>query len=216
MKTKIELVRATGGLSDPGKMPGFAWSISALRCLVGSKLRDVPGSACEKCYALKYRYLFENVQNALEKRLALWAIAQTTPGRRQQWRDDMCELIDRESVRISCRYFRWFDSGDLQSVDMLEDIDAICRALPQMRFWMPTREHATVKAFGGISPNLTIRLSAHMVDSAPPGWWQWTSSIHHQKTPHGSSCPAYSQGGQCGDCRKCWDKRTPNVSYPLH
>lgn len=216
MRTKTELVKATGGLSRPGKMPGYGWSISALRCLVGSRLRDVPGSACEKCYALKYRYLFENVQTALERRLALWAIAQTTPGRREQWRADMSELIGRESDRIDCRHFRWFDSGDLQSLEMLEDIDAVCRRLPRMRFWLPTREHGIVKQFGPIAPNLIIRLSAHMVDGQVPGWWQWTSSIHHQKPPIGSSCPAYTQGGECLDCRRCWDRRTPNVSYPLH
>ena len=42
-----------GGLSTPGKMPGYGWSISARRCDVGSSLVDVKGSVCEGCMPLK-------------------------------------------------------------------------------------------------------------------------------------------------------------------
>ena len=59
---------SVGGLSRPSKMPSFAWSISARRCQTGSKLVNVKGSVCEGCYALKNRYLFNNIQSALEKR----------------------------------------------------------------------------------------------------------------------------------------------------
>ena len=51
-----EALDNVGGLSNPGKMPGFGWSISALRCDVGGKLVDVKGSVCEGCYALKNTY----------------------------------------------------------------------------------------------------------------------------------------------------------------
>ena len=27
------------------------------------------------------------------------------------------------------------------------------------------------------------------------------------------TCPAPSQGGQCGDCRQCWDPKVKVVSY---
>ena len=29
-------------------------------------------------------------------------------------------------------------------------------------------------------------------------------------------CPAPSQGGQCGDCRQCWNPEIKNVSYWKH
>ena len=48
---------AVGNLSRPSKMPSYAWSISARRCNVGSKLAKVKGSVCEGCYALKGRYM---------------------------------------------------------------------------------------------------------------------------------------------------------------
>ena len=57
-----EAEAAVGGLSKPSKMPSFAWSISARRCQTGSKLVNVKGSVCEGCYALKNRYLFNNIQ----------------------------------------------------------------------------------------------------------------------------------------------------------
>ena len=57
-----------GGLSKPSKMPGWSISISAKRCHVGSKLRKVKGSTCEKCYACKGMYNFPNVVEAMERR----------------------------------------------------------------------------------------------------------------------------------------------------
>ncbi|MGL4552905.1 MAG: GP88 family protein, partial [Gemmataceae bacterium] len=94
--------RVTGGLSAPGKMPCLSWGISAARCRVGSVLAAQPGTTCEACYARKGTYRLGNVQRKLEERYEgvfhpLW-----TPS--------MVFL-----VRYFCdRYFRWFDSGDLQ------------------------------------------------------------------------------------------------------
>ena len=59
-----EAEASVGGLSAPSKMPSYAWSISAKRCNIGSKLAKVEGSVCHKCYALKGRYMFPMVQNA--------------------------------------------------------------------------------------------------------------------------------------------------------
>ena len=61
-----------GGLSKPSKMPSYAWSISAKRCNTGSKLAKVKGSVCYNCYALKGRYMFNNTQNALDRRFNAW------------------------------------------------------------------------------------------------------------------------------------------------
>jgi hypothetical protein len=32
----------------------------------------------------------------------------------------------------------------------------------------------------------------------------------------GANCPAPSQGGECGDCRKCWDPKVKVVKYGKH
>ena len=68
-----EAEASVGGLSAPSKMPSYAWSISAKRCDMGSKLAKIEGSVCNKCYALKGRYMFGNTQRALERRYNRWA-----------------------------------------------------------------------------------------------------------------------------------------------
>ena len=50
MKTS-EAWKLVGGLSKPGKMPGWSIGIPAKECKTGSKLRAVKGSVCEDCYA---------------------------------------------------------------------------------------------------------------------------------------------------------------------
>jgi hypothetical protein len=38
-----------------------------------------------------------------------------------------------------CRYFRVHDSGDMFSVGYAECWLQVCRRLPEIRFWIPTR-----------------------------------------------------------------------------
>ena len=65
---KKEAREITGGLSAPGKMPEGAYSISALHCKTGAKLRLVEGTPCSGCYALKNRYIMPIQAAALERR----------------------------------------------------------------------------------------------------------------------------------------------------
>jgi hypothetical protein len=77
------LRKLVGGLSKPGKMPGWSIGIPAKECKTGSKLRAVKGSVCEDCYALKGCYVFKVVQDAQYRRLkaiytAPWVQAMVT------------------------------------------------------------------------------------------------------------------------------------------
>ena len=82
---KKQAKEITGGLSKPSKMPGPAFNLPASRCITGAKLVKIPGSVCHGCYALKGRYRFPNVQNALERRRQ----ALTSP----QWVEAMVVLV---------------------------------------------------------------------------------------------------------------------------
>jgi hypothetical protein len=195
----------TGGLSYPSKMPGPAWNIPASRCLTGSKLRTVPGSTCEKCYALKGRYGFPSVQAALERRLKSFD--------HPDWVEAMTSLIG------DTQWFRWFDSGDLQSEHMLLRIMDVCRRTPKTRHWLPTREYAIVRKVVEATPvpkNLTIRLSAHMREQRVPQSLLGPGVVASNVSKQFYSCPAPQQNNQCGECRKCWDRRVKNVTYKLH
>ena len=198
---KREAREITGGLSKPSKMPGYAYNLPAQACITGQRLALVPGSVCAGCYALKGRYRFTNVKDALRRRLA----ALGDP----RWIRAMVVLITGE------RWFRWHDSGDLQSPDHLKAIFEVCNQTPLTSHWLPTRER---KFFNLMQPevvpkNLIIRQSSHMINQAPVKSWPWSSTV----VDDGShSCPAARQGNQCGSCRACWDRTVPNVSYGKH
>ena len=64
-----EAKEITGGLSSPSKMPGYAYNLPAWECVTGVKLQAVEGSVCSGCYAMKGRYRFSNVKDALNRRL---------------------------------------------------------------------------------------------------------------------------------------------------
>ena len=121
--TIAQLERAVGGLSKPSKMPGHAWSTPAEKCRLGALLRQRDGSVCSGCYALKGRYVFPNVQNALHRRLEIY---ESDPG---AWVENMATLINARSERE--RWFRWHDSGDLQSPEHLGHICEIARRTPR-------------------------------------------------------------------------------------
>jgi len=201
--------------SKPSKMPCHTFSTPAQACITGSKLRLIKGSVCSDCYALKGNYRFPHVKAPRETNLA--AIL----GDLQSWRVQMIEML-RSTEKTG--YFRWHDSGDLQSYDHLLAIVDIARALPEIRFWLPTKEKQFLSRLrrdtksGVVQPlpaNLTIRLSMAMIDEAPHGAWPQTSTVH-STTPHGHTCGAYQNKGKCGPCRTCWDATIPNVSYPQH
>ena len=210
--TVAEATRITGGLSAPSKMPGPAYNLPAAECNVGSRLRQVEGSTCQHCYAMEGRYTWRPNQVALYRRLA----SLDDP----RWVDAMVLLIQRRCQRVP--YFRWHDSGDLQSVDHLRLIVAVCEQTPAVRHWLPTREYRIVadyrRTFGEFPPNLNVRMSAHMIGGRAPdfGPTLTVSTVSRDGMPGAHACPAGSQGNSCGDCRACWDRAVPHVDYHLH
>jgi hypothetical protein len=214
---KISEAKAiAGSLGYPSKMPGTSYGIPARACHMGAKLVKVPGSVCHGCYALKGNYRFTGMQAGLAKRLA----GLTDP----RWVDAMVSMLlvahGRRNKKVKSRgWHRWHDSGDLQSVDHLEKICQVATATPRIRHWLATRELAMVKAYlakGGMVPdNLTIRVSATMVDGPATTQWPTTSTVHKDKPAAGRVCPAPLQGNECGKCRVCWSK-TANISYHKH
>jgi len=208
--TLTQAKEITGGLSNPSKMPGQGFSTSPRKCITGSKLRNVKGSVCSICYAFRGHYGFPVVQAAFEKRFAglshpLWVKA-------------MALLIN---LTEKSGYFRWHDSGDIQSVKHLERIVKVCQATPQIFHWLPTREYGFVssyiKKYKSFPGNLTVRLSAYMIDGPPP-----INLAARLKLPTsgvskvGFNCPSSNQGNSCSDCRACWDIKVTNINYKRH
>ena len=224
MKRAIDIA---GTLGHPSKMPGFSYGLSAKLCVTGSKLRKVPGSICSGCYALTKFY-------------RTWRPLLAGHDRRERglrhplWVDAMVFMIGRKTDP-AMPYFRWHDSGDLRGVWHLEKIVVVARRTPDVVQWLPTREYEMVKEFlaagGVIPPNLTVRLSAHMIDSEPVV----PPELAHLPTSTVSTVSRYRSGvsvvegkgsvecraveardNKCGDCRACWSASVRNVSYPQH
>jgi hypothetical protein len=199
MNTK-EAWTLVGGLSKPSKMPGWSIGIPAKECKTGAKLRLIPNSVCEGCYALKGCYVFKVVQEAQYKRLE--AI------QHPDWVLAMATLINSKKPDV----FRWHDSGDVQDLDHLNKIFEVCRATPAKRHWMPTRE-AWIKDHMEAAPaNLVVRFSSPMVDQGPVKSWRNTSTVSTKSR----TCPAPDNNNECGSCRACWDPLVKNIEYGKH
>lgn len=219
--TKTEAHSVIGGLlGKPSKMPCLAWGISAAKCNTGSKLAQVAGATCSKCYAMRGYYRMDVVKRCHEKRLGalehpLWVTA-------------MSFLLNPHPTRALTargrngdrRHFRWFDSGDLQSMAHLEKIVQVCRGTPKVSHWLPTQEHRLIRErlkIGPLPENLVVRLSGRLVDGrcpkAPPGVCV-ASTRNNGLVPEGAHvCVADAQKHRCLECRACWDKGVYHVSH---
>ena len=200
MKTEKALFIIGGSLSKPSKMPGWSIGLPAKECKTGHKLRDVKGSVCYDCYALKGCYVFKVVQQAQYRRLK--AI------RDPQWVEAMAHLINSKRPRV----FRWHDSGDVQDLEHLQKIYSVCRLTPSKRHWLPTREAWIKKPLHDKPNNLVIRFSAPMVIQPAPGSWPNSSEVVDKDF----NCPASLQDNECKDCRKCWDPEIKTIRYHKH
>ena len=199
---KHQLKLITGGLSKPSKMPGYSYNLPATKCITGSKLVKIPGSVCFGCYALKGRYRFPNVKDAMQRRLdslthPLWVQAMAT-----------------SILETKTEFFRWHDSGDLQSLDHLKKIFEVCKLTPNIKHWLPTREASIIACIQAdeVPSNLIIRFSAHKVDGKAATFWPWTSTVVTSE----KTCPAAEQDNKCKSCRACWDRNVKNVAYGKH
>ncbi len=196
-------------LGKAGKMPCPTYNTPAKLCKTGSKLRKRKGSTCHGCYAMKGNYLYPNVQAGLEKRFHAF--------KHERFVEAMSMMINRYSEKSG--YFRWFDSGDLADIHMLEKIVMVCQNTKKIKHWLPTREVKVIsdylKIYKEFPDNLLVRVSSPMIDGKPLRF-DYTSTVHHKEKPIGHDCPSRFQENKCMDCRACWSKEVKNVSYHKH
>jgi hypothetical protein len=121
------------------------------------------------------------------------------------------------------KHFRWFDSGDMYSLELAEKIYSIMKATPTTKHWLPTRmakfsKFQDVLARMQALPNVMVRFSSDAVDGTfTPGVHGSTILPDADKAPEGVTvCQAYNQGGKCLDCRACYSKEVAVIGYPAH
>jgi len=211
LMTKAKASKIVGGLSETDKMPCKSYNLPAELCITGSKLRKINNSVCSDCYACKGRYKFDTVQHALYRR----HYTLIDP----RWEEAMITLI------TGMPFFRWHDSGDLQSVYHLKQIVHVCHNTPDTKHWLPTRENKILYNYWSELkipldirvPNLCIRLSGSMIDGSAPYDLAMKIGCQVSEVSTGYfTCPASTQDNKCMSCRNCWDQEQFNVVYKKH
>lgn len=216
----IDADATVGGTSVPSKMPGHAWSIPAEECQTGAILAKIEGTPCNRCYALdkQKRYGMPTVQGAMYRRLERWREVESAweAGERLPFWEFVMAM---SRLAIRDEHFRCFDAGDLQSELMLSMWARVAYCTPSSSFWLPTQERLMVLRWLSTNEcpeNLTIRLSAKRIDSAPPSFPTTSSTTDGKRAREGAHlCPAPEQGNECGECRACWDPAVAEVTYRM-
>ena len=219
-----ELDKVVGGLSSPGKMPWLGYSIPATACKVGAILHERLESVCYDCYALKGRYTFPVVINAMQRRLQ----AIETP----TWVSNMVELIGKKAEKVTPdkRFFRWHDSGDIQNSKHLLDMLEIAHYLPGVKFWLPTKEYGLIrqllKSDNVIPDNMCVRVSAPDVNGfldskvyGPVSAVTDDIEVFNRGSvsfPCHATAPTPDNLHKCGTCRACWNNDIKSVTYFKH
>jgi len=212
-------------LSNPSKMATYGYSISALECKMGAILHELDDMVCSDCYARKGRYIFPDVQNALNKRLSH---IKNDP----LWVDAMIYILNKKRKdKKKLSLFRWHDSGDIQSEEHLDKICEIARATPNIKHWLPTKEIVMVRNYSKthIFPeNLNVRISAFKINGKAVKIDGTTTSVTATKVgvnkdESNHDCPIYADklhvhehGKSCGDCTACYNRLITNVTYLKH
>jgi hypothetical protein len=100
----------------------------------------------------------------------------------------------------------------------------VCRALPEVTFWFPTRaydhgqkhlnavKNALVLTLAGL-PNVTMRPSGLEIGGPVPVVPGMAAGTTVKR--EGYNCPATEQGGKCLTCRTCFFDKTVPVTYHL-
>ena len=195
-----------GGLTQTSKMPWLSFSLPAWACITGSLLRKIKGTVCYKCYAFNGFYQMGSTKKAQARRLE---ILQADP---ERWAGQLAAILKRKAGNIEeyKRYFRWHDSGDIQSEDHYKAICWIAVKVPEVMFYLPTKEREYY--FERTPSNLVMRHSVAEIGGQAP---RITTKLHATVGVPGDGfqCPAKDQDGQCRDCRACWDRRIPVINY---
>jgi hypothetical protein len=202
-------------LSKTSKLGTKSWSLQAGIPADGGTCPGAVGengdyvTACSGCYARSGMYHFGAVKAVREDN--------KQDAKRSGWVADMVQALKKD------KHFRWFDSGDMYSIELAEKIYSVMKATPGTKHWLPTRMYkfkkfADVLARMQALPNVMVRPSSDAVDgSFVAGVHGSTILPDADKAPEGVTvCQAYNQGGKCLDCRACYDKEVAVIGYPAH
>ena len=165
-------------------------------------------SICSRCYACSGRYTLGVVTRALKGRGIWWT---DTP-----IQERIEELADQIRSGGEPRYFRCYDSGDIDTPEACEFWDRLSRLFPKTLFWLPTKTWVLTDFLPSLQdlnkrPNVLVRPSALCFDDPPPivpGLCAGHSSAKLEPSKADREC-----AGKCGRCRACWTRPEVSVNF---
>jgi len=198
-------------LSKTSKLDNIlSWSLQALETCQGSIGDDgelVP--ACAGCYATQGTYNFPGTKKVRFDNKQAW--------QDDAWVDTMVAALKKQS------YFRWFDSGDMYSIQLALKMYAVMVKTPHVKHWLPTRMHKFAKYQQVLTkmaalPNVMVRPSSDAINGT------FTAGVHGSTIlPEGMPvpagvkvCTAPTTNGKCSGCRACYSKDVAVVGYIAH
>lgn len=213
-------ISQTSKMQITGKKTG-SWSLPAGDSCPGAKDAEV----CKGCYAKKGMYRFPVVKNVRKY------------NKKDYHKDDW---VDRMVAKVSkFDYFRWFDSGDIETPELATKITAVINRTRNTTHWIPTRSDKIVAIYKNIynpllidgkcrgfslssAPNVALRPSADNIglnNQERPRVNSYVinkSDIFEAKKQGIHVCPVGVNPNQksCDTCTVCYtDKK---VAYVLH
>jgi hypothetical protein len=214
-------------LTEARKMPCASWSLPARAACPFAFYGE--GTICGDCYATKGSYAqYPGVRKAQNARFDWVRECLKTP----EGTDSFVATMVSTIRRTRNPYFRVHDSGDLFSPAYAWAWVRIVQALPDIRFWFPTRSWRPL-TMTKISPdvrigwelalmaltaesNVTVRPSALFFNSPAPTIPGFAAGSTASDQDDAITCPASKQDNECRDCRACWDAPTVAISYRAH
>ncbi len=201
-------------------------------------LEDQPeGQAfiCDVCYAGKGRYLMYKSMSFRQVANWTWVNKTVRDSSFARRMTEAIEYLKDERIEemllsqlVSNRYFRIHDSGDWSHPEYYKGWVDVCRNLPNVHFWAPTRMWVFAKwrkLFTEYPPpeNMTVRPSALFTSAPPPsipGLAEGSTSIEGRMDAPVWNCPAYEGENEhscaAARCRVCWDAPKKPVNYLTH
>lgn len=198
-------------LSKTSKLDGIlSWSLQAIDTCPGSVAKDGGlVDACKGCYATTGNYNYPNVKAP--------RLANREDWQRDTWVDEMIQALENS------RYFRWFDSGDLYSIDLAAKVYEVMQKTPWVSHWLPTRMYKFKKFTNILNkmqglPNVVVRYSSDSVSGETvQGSTSSTIFSNEDQLPKNATvCRAYENAGKCNGCRACYSKDIPVIAYKAH
>ena len=198
--------------SKVSKLDGIpSWSLQAWTDCKGKAVGGEISQVCQSCYALEGNYVMNGV------------IAPRAYNGKAWKETDFVPQMIREIDKTGNKFFRLFDSGDFTSVDLAEKWIEIMKALPDVKFWVPTRIHKLERFHDVLArmeslPNVVVRRSADSITGDFEHGVHGSTVIKYaDDAPKGVKvCGAYQNSGTCNGCRSCWSKDVAVIAYPSH